>query len=88
MDRPREALRLMREAAKIQTQILGQIFSISSDTQRLNYMQQNYCQVEAFLSLVAQYLPEDSEAVLAAFQLIMQRKALATEAAIQQRLLI
>ncbi|WP_017719432.1 CHAT domain-containing protein [Kamptonema formosum] len=87
-DRPQEALRLMREAAKIQTQILGQIFSISSDTQRLNYMQQNYYQVEIFLSLVAQYLPDDSEAVLAAFELIMQRKALATEAAIQQRLLI
>ncbi|MBW4492370.1 MAG: tetratricopeptide repeat protein [Oscillatoria princeps RMCB-10] len=87
-DRPQEALRLMREAAKIQTQILGQIFSISSDTQRLNYMQQNYWQLEAFLSLVAQYLPDDSEAVRAAFQLIMQRKALATEAATLQRLLI
>ena len=87
-ERPQEALRLMREAAKIQTQILGQIFSISSDTQRLNFMQQNYYQVEIFLSLVTQYLPDDSEAVLAAFQLIMQRKALATEAAIQQRLLI
>jgi CHAT domain-containing protein/Flp pilus assembly protein TadD len=87
-DRPQEALRLMREAAKIETKILGQIFSISSDPQRLNYMQQNYYQVEIFLSLVAQYLPDDPEAVLAAFQLIMQRKALATEAATLQRLLI
>ena len=37
-DHPHDALRLMQEEAKIENQVLGQIFSISSDVQRLIYL--------------------------------------------------
>jgi CHAT domain-containing protein/tetratricopeptide (TPR) repeat protein len=84
-DRPYQALPLMQDAAKIQSQILGQIFSISSDNQRLTYLQQTRGEFYAFLSLVAKYLSEAPDAVQAAFDLVLRRKALSAEAAAMQR---
>lgn len=75
----------MQDAAKIQNQVLGQIFSISSDNQRLTYLQQNRWQLDVFLSLVAQYLPDAPKAVQTAFDLVLRRKALGAEAAAMQR---
>jgi CHAT domain-containing protein/tetratricopeptide (TPR) repeat protein len=85
VDRPQEALNQMQDAAKIENKILGQIFSISSDAQRLTYLQQNYSHLEVFLSLVTQYLPNAPNAVQAAFDLLLRRKALSAEAAAMQR---
>lgn len=85
MNRPQEALQLMREAADIQNRIIGEILSISSDRQRLDYMQQNYIYLEAFLSLINQYFSDDSEAKQAALDLVWRRKGLATEAGILLR---
>jgi tetratricopeptide (TPR) repeat protein len=84
-DHPRDALRLMQEEAKIENQVLGQIFSISSDVQRLIYLQQIRSQLEIFLSVVTQYLPDAPDAVQAAFDLVLRRKALSAEAAAMQR---
>ena len=84
-DRPQEALQPMQDAANIEDKILGQIFSISSDTQRLSYLQQNYYQLELFLSLVSQYFPDTPDVVRAAFDRLLRRKALSAEAATIQR---
>lgn len=84
-NRPRKALHLMQDAAKIQNQVLGQIFSISSDAQRLIYLQQIRSELDIFLSLVTQYLPDAPEVVQAAFDLVLRRKALGAEAAAIQR---
>lgn len=85
MNRPREALQLMREAADIQNRIIGEILSISSDRQRLDYLQQNYWLLELFLSLINQYFSDDSPAKQAALDLVWRRKGLATEAGILLR---
>ena len=88
MNRPQEALPLMQDAAKIQNRIIGEILSISSDRQRLEYLEQNYWQLEVFLSLINQYFPHDAAAKQAALDLVLRRKGLATEAGILLRTLI
>ncbi|MEB3885622.1 CHAT domain-containing tetratricopeptide repeat protein [Lyngbya sp. CCY1209] len=85
MNRPRKALQLMQEAADIQNRIIGEILSISSDRQRLDYLQQNYWLLEQFLSLINQYFSDDSPAKQAALDLVWRRKGLATEAGILLR---
>jgi len=84
-DRPLEALRRMQEAVEIENRMLSQIFSISSDNQRLTYLQQKRGEFYGFLSLVTQYLQNAPEAVQAAFDLVLRRKALGAEAAAMQR---
>ncbi|MBR8829443.1 MAG: CHAT domain-containing protein [Gomphosphaeria aponina SAG 52.96 = DSM 107014] len=83
---PEAALTLMEEAAEIDSKFLEQIFTISSDTQRQEYLQKNYQKLEKFLSLVVEYLPNNEQAIKAAFNLVLRRKALTTEAAIMQRI--
>jgi tetratricopeptide (TPR) repeat protein len=85
-NRPEEALKLMQEAADIDLKTISKIFSISTDKQRLNYLAQNYYKVETFLSLVFQHFPNTPEAVQSAYNLILRRKAIATETAIQQKI--
>ncbi|MCT7976825.1 CHAT domain-containing protein [Laspinema olomoucense] len=87
-DRPQEAFQLMQQATQIQNRTIGEILSISSDRQRLEYMQQNYWQLEIFLSLITQYLPEEATAKQAALDLVLRRKGLATEAGLLLRSLI
>ena len=83
---PEEALKLMQEAADIDLKTISKIFSISTDKQRLNYLAENYNKVEAFLSLVFQHFPNSPEAVQSAYNLILRRKAIATETAILQKI--
>ncbi|MBO0350559.1 CHAT domain-containing protein, partial [Phormidium pseudopriestleyi FRX01] len=75
-------------ANPITNRIIGEILSISSDRQRLEYMQQNYWQLEAFLSLITQYFPQDAPAKQAGLDLVLRRKGLATEAGLLMRTLI
>ena len=83
---PEEALKLMQEAADIDLKTISTIFSISTDKQRINYLAENYHIVETFLSLVFQHFPNSPEAVQSAYNLILRRKAIATETAIQQKI--
>ena len=85
-NRPEEALKLMQEAADIDLKTISTIFSISTDKQRINYLAKNYHIVETFLSLVFQHFPNSPEAVQSAYNLILRRKAIATETAILQKI--
>ena len=85
-NRPEEALKLMQEAADIDLKTISTIFSISTDKQRINYLAENYHIVETFLSLVFQHFPNSPEAVQSAYNLILRRKAIATETAILQKI--
>jgi hypothetical protein len=76
----------MQEAAQIDLKTISKIFSISTDKQRLNYLEQNYNKVESFLSLVFQHFSNTPEAVQSAYNLILRRKAIATETAILQKI--
>jgi CHAT domain-containing protein/Tfp pilus assembly protein PilF len=85
MDRPAAALELACQAAAIDDRMIGQVFAISSDRQRLAYLQLFQVQLEQFLSLVSRHLPDSPAAVQAAFDLVLRRKALGAEALATQR---
>ncbi|RCJ30014.1 hypothetical protein A6769_34695 [Nostoc punctiforme NIES-2108] len=85
-NRPKKALKLMQESAEIDLKTIAQIFSISTDNQRLTYFQENYYKLELFLSLVFQNFPNTPEAIQSAYDLILRRKAIATETAILQKI--
>ncbi|MHC5720423.1 MAG: tetratricopeptide repeat protein, partial [Nostoc sp.] len=62
-ERLEEALVFMQKSADINFKTISQIFSISTDNQRLTYLQQNYFKLEYFLSLVFQHFPNIPEAI-------------------------
>lgn len=80
-----KAFSAMEKAIDIDNRTLKQVFSISSDRQRSKYLQILQVNFSVFLSLVSQHLSQSNEAVEAAFDLVLRRKALATEAATIQR---
>ncbi|MEM1169737.1 MAG: CHAT domain-containing tetratricopeptide repeat protein [Cyanobacteria bacterium P01_H01_bin.35] len=80
-DRPKEAFKLMLKASKIQDQTIQVIFASSSESDRLAHIQQEVRpNLEVFLSLVYQYLPNSQAAKQAALNLILKRKALTATA--------
>jgi CHAT domain-containing protein/tetratricopeptide (TPR) repeat protein len=83
--RPSEACALMQEANKSETHLMGQVFATGSEGRRMQYLdtlRQNYY---AFLSLVANHLSREIFAIRAAFELVLQRKAVSAEAMAAQR---
>ena len=82
MDRTQEGLQQLDRARKIQNKMLGQIFSASTDRQRLEYLQQQRGNVEILLSLAVQDGQTIPEAVSIAFQQVLHYKALGTEAGV------
>ncbi|TAN84337.1 MAG: CHAT domain-containing protein, partial [Phormidium sp. SL48-SHIP] len=84
-NRPNAALELMQDAITIQNRVLGEVFAISSDRQRLDYLKQTYGQLELFLSLVQQHFSHDPNVTQAALDVLLQRKGLATEAGLVLR---
>lgn len=83
-----KALSLFKEVEEIHLNIIEQVFIVSSDRQRLNYLQQNYYNLEVFLSFVWQYLPNHQEAILFAYDYVLRRKAIASETALKQNLAV
>ncbi|MGB7443264.1 MAG: tetratricopeptide repeat protein [Coleofasciculaceae cyanobacterium] len=75
-----EALERMKEAAAMENRLIRQAFAFSSESDRLTYLQTIRNNFEAFLSLVYQHLPNSPEALQAALDLVLQRKALSAAA--------
>ncbi|HEY7152410.1 MAG TPA: CHAT domain-containing protein [Gemmataceae bacterium] len=65
--------------------MIGQVFSIGFDRQRLLILQKLLVKQERFLSLVNQHLSRSPEAIRATLDLILRRKALGAEALATQR---
>ena len=80
-----EAQTLMERAAGIADRTVWQIFAVSSERQRLAYLATLAGAMEAFVSLVVQYLAETPSAVHSAFDLVLRRKAIGAEALAMQR---
>jgi CHAT domain-containing protein/tetratricopeptide (TPR) repeat protein len=80
-----EALTLIRQAWVIEDRLIGQVFSIGSDHQRLLFLGKLQDNQNRFLSLVYGHLSQSPEAIRAAFALVLRRKALAAEALAAQR---
>lgn len=80
-----DALRLMKTAVKIHDRLIGQVFSISSESHRMNYIKDLQEELNTFLSLAANYSSVAPEVVPAALELVLRRKALGAEALATQR---
>ncbi len=85
MDRGGDALALMQKAAAIDNRMIGQIFSIGSEQQRAGFLASLRWNTDIFLSLVLIHLDHSHEAVLAALDLVLRRKALRAEGQAAQR---
>ena len=83
--RENEGLVLIQQAAATEDKMIGQVFSIGSESQRMAYLRLIQVNVDMFLSLVVCYLPNRTEAVRAAQDLVLRRKALGAEALAVQR---
>ncbi|HEY7330663.1 MAG TPA: tetratricopeptide repeat protein [Gemmataceae bacterium] len=80
-----EALALMRQSTDIEDRMIGQVFSIASDRQRMLFLETLQGFQDCFLSLIYRHLPGSPEAVRIAFDLVLRRKALGAEALGAQR---
>jgi tetratricopeptide (TPR) repeat protein/CHAT domain-containing protein len=85
MGREGEALTLMQQAAPIQTKMIGQVFSISSERQRMTFVETSLGGFYLLLSIVLGHLADSKEAVRSAFDVVLQRKAIGAEALAAQR---
>jgi len=72
-------------SAVIDDGLLGQVFTIGSDRQRLAFLKSIQSNLEVFLSLVWRSFAGSAEAVGVALDLVLRRKALAAEALAAQR---
>jgi CHAT domain-containing protein/tetratricopeptide (TPR) repeat protein len=79
------ALEHMQRAAPIDDRMIGQVFSIGSDRQRLAFLGSIQGNADAFLSLVLRYFAQDPDAVCSALDLVLRRKGIAAEALAAQR---
>jgi CHAT domain-containing protein len=84
-DDPEEALNLIVRACRIDDRIIGQVFSMSSERQRLAYLHTYQERFGIALSLVSQYLYASSTAMRHGFDLVLRRKAVGAEALGMQR---
>ncbi len=80
-----QALDHMQEAAGIDNQMIGQVFSIGSERQRMAYVRRLTEAYNRYLSLISQGLAGSPEATQAGANLVIQRKALGIEALAVQR---
>jgi tetratricopeptide (TPR) repeat protein len=84
-DHEREAYELMQRAQAIDDHMIGQVFSIGSETQRMAYLSKVRVNEERYMSLILQYFSTSSSAVQTALDLILRRKAIGAEAFATQR---
>lgn len=80
-----EALNFMKQTQAIHDHMLGQIFSIGSEDQRMAYLETLQTGFDVYLSLIFQYFQDSSEAIHEALELILRRKAIGAEALAAQR---
>lgn len=79
-----KALDLMKEAAVIDDRMIGQVFSIGSESQRMAYIATLSGHFYAFLSLV-RVASDHSLTVLSGLDLVLRRKAIGAEVLAAQR---
>jgi len=83
--RASEAMSLMEQATAIDDRMIGQILAIGSERQRAAFLNTGLVNLHAFLSLVLQHFSDSPDAIHAALELVLRRKAVAAEALATQR---
>ena len=79
------ALTALQQAAAIDEQTLGQVFAISSERQRMAYLQSVRSNFDALVSFVWRYAGTFPTALPTGFDLVLRRKALGAEVLAIQR---
>ena len=79
-NRPAKALELIQKAIKIQNRIARRELTASSESNRLRHLEKIGASLEAFLSLVFRYFPQDKAAVRAGLDAVLARKSLGAAA--------
>jgi CHAT domain-containing protein/tetratricopeptide (TPR) repeat protein len=77
--RERDALTAMKEVADIDDYIIGQIFSISSERQRMKFLETMRYHFDQFLHIFVIYFSNSPIDICAAMELVLRRKALGAE---------
>src|SRR5262245_22701645 len=83
--REAEALALMKHAQAIDDWMIGQVFSIGSESQRMAYLKTIRENFHAFLSLILQFNFQSFSAVREGLELVLRRKGIGAEALAAQR---
>ncbi len=83
--RENEALDLLKRAQEINDQLIRNVFSMTSESQRLGFVKTLRGDMDSFLSLVIQSLPNSPRAVTAGLDLVLKRKAIVAEAMANER---
>lgn len=85
MDQADDALECMKRATTLENHIIGQIFSIGTEEQRMAHLQAVRTQMSQMLSLIVNFFMDSPQEISTAFNLVLQRKALAADALTVQR---
>ncbi len=75
----------MQTAAQLTDQRIKQIFSVGSESQRIEFVRNVQGRLFTLLSLVWEHFANSSEAVQAAFEMVMRRKTIVSETLAIQR---
>jgi CHAT domain-containing protein/tetratricopeptide (TPR) repeat protein len=85
LGRPLEALPLLEQALVDQNGRIAQLVSMGSEQQRLVFLNRFSLTQHRFLSLICQHLTAAPDAVVAALNMVLRRKALVAESVSAQR---
>ena len=77
--------KLLKQSIEIDNRLIGQIFSIGSERQRMDFLPHVLSNLYMYLSLIRQHFLSHKEYVHSVFNLVLQRKALGAEALAIQR---
>jgi CHAT domain-containing protein len=80
-----EGMKLMKKTNTVYDQMIGQIFSIGSEIERMGFLRSIEWNLHMFLSFVLKYFRSSSEAINSALDLVLLRKAIGAEALAAQR---
>ena len=85
LNRVLEALDLQEQAERINDSMIGQVFTIGSEQQRLTYLATLRGSLNTFLSMIYKYSSASDQAKQSALELVFRRKAISAEALAVQR---
>lgn len=83
--RGEEALSMLRRANSLCDRLIGQVFSMASESQRMVHFETIQANVQLYLSLITQQEKPSPEAVCSALDTVLRRKAILAEALAVQR---
>jgi CHAT domain-containing protein/tetratricopeptide (TPR) repeat protein len=85
MDRPTDALTLMREVIAIDDRLIANVFPIASENQRLAYVASLQWNLEGILSLICRYFHNSSSVVSEGLDIVLRRKGVVAESMAARR---